>query len=58
MRKYIVFSNSYDPFLLHHYETTKKVSNFKYKRIGCVEELFNLPISLTYKLMKNQQEIL
>lgn len=58
LQRHIVFSNSYDPFFLHHYETVRKAHEFKYKKVACVEELFDLPISLAYKLMKHQQEIL
>lgn len=31
LRKYIVFTQSYDPFFLYHYETAKTTKDLKYK---------------------------
>ena len=58
LRKYIVFTNSYDPFFLHHYESAKTTNDQKYRSLPCIESLFNLSISKAYKVMKLQQEIL
>lgn len=58
LRKYIVFTHSYDPFFLYHYETAKATNDRKYKSHPSIEALFNLSISKAYKIMKLQQEIL
>ena len=41
LRKYIVFSQSYDPFFLKHHELLKKTNNFQLKKSKAIEELFN-----------------
>lgn len=54
MRKFIIFSNSYDPFFIHHYECLKQTYDIKLRQFECIEELFNIPINLTYKIIKTQ----
>jgi hypothetical protein len=57
MRKFIVFSQSYDPFFLKHYELLKSTNNPRLKEIQCIDELFDVPINIVYSMTKTQQQI-
>lgn len=50
LRKFILFSKSYDPFMLKHHEALKATQNQRLREIKSVEMLFTLPISFVYRL--------
>ena len=55
LRKFILFSNSYDPFFLKHQEALRATQNPRLKEIKSVQALFTLPISFVYRLGKAQR---
>ncbi len=54
LRKFVLFSKSFDPFLLKHHEALKATQNQRLREIKSVEALFTLPISFVYRLEKAQ----
>jgi hypothetical protein len=55
LRKFILFSKSYDPFLLKHQKALRATQNPRLKEVRCVETLFTLPISFVYRIEKAQR---
>lgn len=52
LRKYIIFSKSYDPFYLKHYQLLKNTNNPRLKELQSIEELFQIPINEVFRLTK------
>lgn len=58
LRKFILFSKAYDPFLLKHYELLRTTNNPRLRKVASVEQLFTLSANFSCRAEKVQRSIL